>query len=129
MNIILKLVLYADDATLFLRDKHDLRCVLSLIGEFWLFSCLEININPTEAMWLGSKQPSAESHFDWKWEPQLRLQAYSLTILFQLGGLRQVEQTITQCKKQQQQRNLGICGKICIIKSLLCHNLCTLCKH
>ena len=32
VNIILKLVLYADDATLFLRDKNDLQCVLLLTG-------------------------------------------------------------------------------------------------
>ena len=53
VNIILKLVLYADDATLFLRDKNDLQCVLSIIGGFSLFSCVEININKTEAMWFG----------------------------------------------------------------------------
>ena len=49
VNILLKLVLYADDVTLFLQDKNDLQCVLSLIGEFSPFSCLEINIKKTEA--------------------------------------------------------------------------------
>ena len=44
VHIILKLALYADDVTLFLRDKNGLQCVLSLTGEFSLLSCLEINI-------------------------------------------------------------------------------------
>ena len=34
VNIRLKLVMYADNFTLFLRDKNDLQCVLSFIGEF-----------------------------------------------------------------------------------------------
>ena len=59
----------------FLRDENDLQCVLSLTGEFSLFSYLEININQTEAMWLGSKkqQQSAETHFDLRWKPQLKI--------------------------------------------------------
>ena len=42
VNAVQKLIMYADDVTLFLRDKADLENILSLIKDFSLISCLKI---------------------------------------------------------------------------------------
>ena len=49
----LKLLLYADDITLFLQDRDDLKNALSLVSYFSKFSGLAMNRNKTEAMWLS----------------------------------------------------------------------------
>jgi len=72
-NVVLKLVMYADDVNLFLCDKADLENVLSLINDFSLFFCLKINKNKTEAKWLGSLKQCADTHFDLKLKRQLKI--------------------------------------------------------
>ena len=69
VNAVQKLIMYADDVTLFLRDKADLENVLTLI---------KINRNKTEAMWLSSLKQCADTHFDLMWKRQLKI----LGILF-----------------------------------------------
>ena len=64
VNAVQKLVMYADDVTLFLRDKADLENILSLIKDFSLISSLKINRNKTEAIWLGSLKQCADTHID-----------------------------------------------------------------
>ena len=73
VNAVLTLVMYADDVTLFVRDKADLENVLSLINDFSLFFCLKINKNKTEAKWLGSLKQCADTHFDLKLKRQLKI--------------------------------------------------------
>ena len=51
---IIKILLYADDVTLLLKDRNDLRLVLQILETFRKISGLTINRNKTEAMWLGS---------------------------------------------------------------------------
>ena len=63
VNAVQKLVMYADDVTLFLRDKADLENILSLIKDFSLISSLKINRNKTEAR-LGSLKQCADIHID-----------------------------------------------------------------
>ena len=78
VNAVLTLVMYADDVTLFVRDKADLENVLSLINDFSLVSCLKITRNRTEAMWLRSLKQCTDTHFDLKRQRQLKI----LGILF-----------------------------------------------
>ena len=51
---IIKIKLYADDATLFLRDMIDYREVLSRIKSFSLFSGLCLNKQKSAAMMIGA---------------------------------------------------------------------------
>ena len=46
---ILKILLYADDVTMFLQDKEDVRIVLGIIEEFSKFSGLWLNKSKSEA--------------------------------------------------------------------------------
>ena len=78
VNAVLKLIMYADDVTLFVRDNADLENVLSLINDFSLVSCLKITRNKTEAIWLRSLKQCADTHFDLKRQRQLKI----LGILF-----------------------------------------------
>ena len=56
LESIIKIALYADNLTLFLKDEHDMQQALEILAEFSTFSGLEINRMKSEAMWLGSKQ-------------------------------------------------------------------------
>ena len=44
---------YADDCTMFLRDQTSVEKALSMVAEFKEISGLEINLQKTNAMWLG----------------------------------------------------------------------------
>lgn len=68
MEYVLKLAMYADDVTLFLKDKHDLQQVLLIVKQFSYISNLNLNQNKTEAMWLGSMKNSPEQCCNIRWE-------------------------------------------------------------
>ena len=70
LESIIKIALYADDLTLFLKDEHDMQKdehdmqqALEILAEFSTFSGLEINRMKSEAMWLGSKQNCTDTFF------------------------------------------------------------------
>ena len=50
LESIIKIALYADDITLFLKDEQDMQQALQIFAEFSLFSCLEINRKKSETM-------------------------------------------------------------------------------
>ena len=49
----IKIAQYADDTTVFVRDKESVLELLEFLREFSSLSGLEINTSKTEAMWLG----------------------------------------------------------------------------
>ena len=49
----IKVAQYADDTTVFVRDKESVLELLDFLREFSALSGLEINTSKTEAMWLG----------------------------------------------------------------------------
>ena len=63
LESIIKIALYADNLTLFLKDEHDMQQALKILAEFSTFSGLEINRKKSEAMWLGSKQNCTDTLF------------------------------------------------------------------
>ena len=119
----LKLLLYADDITLFLQDRDDLKNALSLVSYFSKFSWLAMNRNKTEAMWLGSKKYCTDVYYDIKWKLRVKI----LGIYFSnsipaseiddnwLPRIENIQRTIVTWSKG----NCSIMGKICIVKSLL----------
>ena len=60
-------LLYADDITLFLKDRHDIEETISIINQFAKFSGLNMNLNKTEAMWLGADRHSQDRVGNLKW--------------------------------------------------------------
>ena len=65
-----KLALYADDITLFLRDKNDLERVFQIVKEFSEISQFTLKKKKTEAMWLGCMQSCKEEYCNIKWKTQ-----------------------------------------------------------
>ena len=119
---IIKVLLYADDITVFLRDENDVRIVISVIEEFSNISGLHLNLAKSEAMGIGS---SKRITFDIgvKWVREIKI----LGICFcnersageneknWVSKITKIKQLISQWEK----RNPSIWGKLCIIKSLL----------
>jgi hypothetical protein len=70
---LLKILLYADDITLFLQDTDDLNRILQLLKEFSFFSALEVNKNKTEAMWIGSTRHSKDQPCGISWKQKIKI--------------------------------------------------------
>lgn len=122
-NHVLKLLLYADDITFFLKDRHDLKNALTLVTYFSKFSGLAMNRNKTEAMWLGSQKYCKEKYYDLKWK--LRIKILGIHFCNTLPASEIEENWLPRMETIQRiivtwsKRNLSIMGKICIVKSLL----------
>jgi hypothetical protein len=120
---VLKLLLYADDITFFLKDRHDLKNALTLVTYFSKFSGLAMNRNKTEAMWLGSQKHCKEKYYDLKWK--LRIKILGIHFCNTLPASEIEENWLPRMETIQRiivtwsKRNLSIMGKICIVKSLL----------
>ena len=71
----IKVTQYADDTTVFVRDRDSVVQLLDLLQNFSLLSGLEINTAKTEAMWLGKWKNNEDTLFGFKWpkEPILSL--------------------------------------------------------
>jgi hypothetical protein len=118
-----KILLYADDVTLFVQEKQDLKNALTLVSFFTKFSGLAMNRNKSEAMWLGSKKDSNEQFGDLKWKRCLKiLGIYVRNDLcassIEENWLPRIDK-INRIIQSWYKRNLSIMGKICIVKSLL----------
>ena len=60
-NTELKLRMYADDLTAFIKDERLASHLFGLLNDFGTCSGLKINLSKTEGMWLGS----LKCHFSW----------------------------------------------------------------
>ena len=63
----IKVSLYANDTTVFVRDLDSITHLLSLLDKFKSLSGLEINTKKTEGMWLGSSKNNTETPFGFCW--------------------------------------------------------------
>ena len=63
----IKVSLYADDTTIFVRDLDSITHLLSLLDKFKDLSGLEINTKKTEGMWLGCWKNNTETPFGFLW--------------------------------------------------------------
>lgn len=113
---------YADDTTIFVRDRKSVLELLSLLEEFSSLSGLEINTSKTEAMWLGQWKNNQETPFGFKWpkDPILSLGVYfshNHTDADELNfdaKIRELEKSL----QKWQRRRLTLYGKINIAKTL-----------
>ena len=67
VNKIIKTVLYADDITVAVNDKHSAKILFEIIEKFKKLSGLEINREKTYGMLLGSDKNSKQRPFGIKW--------------------------------------------------------------
>ena len=118
----IKVTQYADDTTVFVRDRDSVIQLFDLLQNFSLLSGLEINIAKTEAMWLGQWKNNEDTPFGFKWpkEPILSLGiffSHNRTHVEELhfgAKVRELEQTLNAWKR----RKLTLYGKINIVKTL-----------
>jgi len=117
----IKVSLYADDTTVFVRDLDSVAHLLILLKNFKNVSGLEINTTKTEGMWLGCWKNNIQTPFGFPW-PQEPIKA--LGIFFSYNRIkanelnfaeksRNLEKTLNSWKR----RNLTLYGKINIVKT------------
>ena len=63
----IKLLQYADDTTVFVRNTSSVEALLRLLDKFKNCSGLEINTHKSEALWLGSWKDRCDKPFSFKW--------------------------------------------------------------
>ena len=63
----IKVSLYADDTTFFVRDLDSVDHLLTLLDNFKKLSGLEINTTKSEGMWLGQWKNKTETPFGFRW--------------------------------------------------------------
>lgn len=117
-----KLTQYADDTTCFMENEESIHNLLILLESFKTISGLEININKTEAMWIGSSKDNT-SHplgLNWTSEPILALGiyfTYNTELSNQLNFYEKLK-ILENCLCIWKKRNLSIYGKINIVKTV-----------
>ena len=62
-----KLSAYADDADFLIVDVNSLQSVFQTCSTFQLYSSLELNLEKSEACWIGNKMGSYEMRINCKW--------------------------------------------------------------
>ena len=118
----LKIAMYADDITLFLKDTHDFENALIIIDQFSKISNLYINENKTEAMVIGNRN-IGQRFGNIEIKDKLKI----LGIIFKndlpaslneenwTKRINFIKETIAKWSK----RNLSISGKLVIVKTYL----------
>ena len=127
MESIIKIALYADDITLFLKDEQDMQQALTILAEFTSFSGLETNRKKSDAMWLDRKQHCPDTFFGFVLKRRLKILGVYLTCdkcASQVkenwtGRVENIKRIINAWEK----RNLSIVGKVCTIKTCLISQL------
>ena len=119
---IMKILLYADDITLFLKDDGDISAVLDILQRFKAVSGLVINRSKSEAMWLGTNKGSKKD-FGFKWVNEIKILGIYFSRVYSASEMERNWtdriHTIKRMICNWEKRNLSYLGKICVIKSLL----------
>ena len=118
----IKIAQYADDTTVFVRDRDSVLELLNLLEEFSSLSGLEIITSRTEALWLGQWKDNQDTPFGFKWpkDPILSLGVFfshNQTDADELNfdaKIRDLEKSL----QMWQRRKLTLYGKINIVKTL-----------
>lgn len=122
-NTELKALYFADDTTGILADQASLKNFLLLLNEFEKVAGLKVNLEKTEAKWLGPLRNSKKKPcgISWPEEPIRLLGIYLSYNTEQMmeanysSKLKEIKHTLNLWK----QRKLTISGKIILIKSLI----------
>ena len=123
LDIALKIALYADDVTLFLKDETDLFHVMTIFRNFSQLSGLVINAKKSEAMWLGSRKNDTQSYFNITFKSKLKIlgiyySSHTPASELEDNWTERIEK-IKRIIHRWEKRNLSIFGKSHIIKVYL----------
>ena len=120
-GIEVKVSLYADDMTVFLKNTDSLGVCLSIIEEFRKASGLEINISKTKIMWLGTLKGQQESCYDIEPVDEVKIlgSKFSAKKDCYKDNVEPLVDKIVKVTNSWGQRNLTIKGRITVAKSLL----------
>ena len=122
-EIAIKIQKFADDTTLYLREKEDLDEAMEIFEAFASISGLQTSLSKTEAMWLGQNAHKKETFYNIAWVRQTKIPG----IYFRndksaseiednwLTKVSNMKRTI----KQWSRRNQSKCGKILLAKTYI----------
>ena len=122
-----KLSQYADGTQMFLDgSESSLRSALIILKQFYLMSGLNINLDKTKALWIGSMCKSSniicrEFNIDWEQEPLKILGVIFSPEVFDIWdhNLESVMKKVQSMIKIWSKRKLTLIGRITVIKSLM----------
>ena len=66
-EIEIKLSAYADDGSLFVTDIHSVQITFFICNQFKEFSWLKLNLEKSEACWIGKAKVREDKPFDCNW--------------------------------------------------------------
>ena len=115
----IKLSCYADDLTCFPRDIKSAENIFKVLDDFYLCSSLKVNIEKTEAMWLGSVRNSKRNPLNVSWTESVNVLGIVFSYNEKLANDRNFEDKITSLKQTLalwKNRDLTGIGKVLIAK-------------
>ena len=116
-----KILQYADDTTLFLRDLIDFREVLSKIKEFSLVSGLCINVSKTKAICPGQSMRYGDRQLDIEFVGEIKILGVHFSVNISAAENDQnwnsKIEALEKILKRWSRRDLSLIGKIQIIKT------------
>ena len=123
----LKISQLADDTSIFVNSKADVRKALNIIEEFGTLSGLKLNRSKTEGLWIGKLKHCKDKLEDIKWSDNY---VKCLGIYFghdksecQKLSFNKLLQKSQATLDSWRKRNLSVLGKITVIKSLIIPNI------
>ena len=126
-----RVALYADDITIFTESASDINKVLKIVNDLTKVSGLRLNVQKTEALWIGSNKRNQNKPFGLNWKIKHDDTVKSLGVCFSNSKpLTEIEQnwsakvdTIKNIINAWKRRNLTIVGRITVVKCLLASQL------
>jgi hypothetical protein len=116
-----KISCYADDMCMFLSDARSALNAIEALNNFEKCSCLKINVNKTEAMWIGSARQNNSNHeINVLWTNVVKILGIYFTYNEKDMIKLNYEDKLTSLKCSLglwKQRDLSVMGKITVVKT------------
>lgn len=116
----IKLVAFADDTTVFLRDETDATKLFKILQKFEKVSGLKINRGKSEGFWLGAQKNSYHRPLGIKWKTCIKILGITISYDKEESVKLNFDSTLLKIKQKLnvwKQRDLTIYGKILLIKT------------
>ena len=121
----IKLSAYADDADFLTLDVKSLQTILQTCTTFQLYSSLKLNLDKSEACWIGTKRGAKETPINCRWVnlncSVIRtlgiFNSYDMDLMEKLNFLDKLK-VLKDVLNLWECRGLSLAGRILIFKSL-----------